>query len=81
MHTVYWHNGEQVSRTVLTVRFQLVSHGPPGSWHVAVFVQAILPYFQVAPSNHEDCEDVYTALVSHRSCSACCRMEESSPAG
>ena len=35
MRTVYCQNGEQVSRTVLTLRFQLVSRGPPGSWHMA----------------------------------------------
>ena len=33
MRTVYCQNGEQVSRTVLTLRFQLVCRGPPGSWH------------------------------------------------
>ena len=33
MRTVYCQNGEQVSRMVLTLRFQLVCRGPPGSWH------------------------------------------------
>ena len=33
MRTVYYQNGEQVSRTVLTLRFQLVCHGPPGRWY------------------------------------------------
>ena len=28
--------------------------------------RAIAAYFQVAPSNHEDWQEVYTALVSHR---------------
>ena len=50
MRTVYWQNGEQVSRAVLT----LCSRGPPGSWHATVSTRAILVYFQVAPSNHED---------------------------
>ena len=35
MRIVHWQNVEQVSRTVLTLRFQLVSRGPPGSWHAA----------------------------------------------
>ena len=66
MRIVHWQNGEQVSRTVLTLRFQLVSHGPPGNWHAAVCARAILAYLQVAPWNHEDWEEVYTASVSHR---------------
>ena len=56
MRTVYCQNGEQVS----------VSRGPLGSCHAAVSARAILAYFQVAPSNHEDWEEVHTALVSHR---------------
>ena len=36
MRTVYCQNVEQVSRTVLTLRFQFVCHGPPGSWHATV---------------------------------------------
>ena len=44
-----------------TLRFQLVSRGPPGSWHAA---RAILAYFQVAPSNHEDWEAVQRLLSS-----------------
>ena len=35
MRIVHWHNGEQVSRTVLPLRFQL-GRGLPGSWHAAV---------------------------------------------
>ena len=64
MCIVHWQNGEQVSRTVLILRFQLVSRGgPPGSWHATV---AILAYLLVAPSNHQDWEEVYTASVSRR---------------
>ena len=77
MRTVHWQNGEQVSRTVHTLRFQLVSRGPPGSWHAAV---SALAYFQVAPSNHEDWEEVQHRSVTE-GCSACRRMEESSLAG
>ena len=65
MRTIYCPNGEQVSRTVLTLCFQLVSRGPPGSWHAAVSARAILAYFQVALSN-QDLEEVYTASVIRR---------------
>ena len=75
----YCQNGEQVSKTVLTLRFQLVSRGPPGSWHAAVSARAILACFQVAPSNHEDLEAVQRRSVTE-GCSACHRMEESSRA-
>ena len=56
MRTVYCQNGEPVSRTVLTLCFQLVSRGPPGNWHAAVSarVESYIAYFQVAPSNHEE---------------------------
>jgi hypothetical protein len=80
MRTAHWQNGEQVSRTVLTLRFQLVSRGPPGSWHAAVSARAILAYFQVAPSNHKDWEAVQPRTVTE-SCSASRPMEESSLAG
>ena len=80
MRIVHWQNGEQVSRTVLTLRFQLVSRGPPGSWHAAVSARAILAYFQVAPSNREDWEEVQPRSVTEV-CSECRRMEESSLAG
>ena len=43
----HWQNGEQVSRTVLTLRFQLVSRGPPGNWHAAVCARAILAYYTI----------------------------------
>ena len=76
----YCQNGVQVSKTVLTLRFQLVSRGPPGSWHAAVSVRAILAYFQVAPLNHEDLEVVQRRSVTE-GYSACRRMEESSRAG
>ena len=76
MRTLHWQNGEQVSRTVLTV----VSRGPPGSWHAAVSARAILAYFRVAPSNHEDLEAVQRRSVTE-GCSACRRIEESSRAG
>ena len=72
----YCLNGDQVSKTVLTLRFQLVSRGPPGSWHAAVSARAILAYFRVAPSNHEDLEAVQRRSVTEV-CSACHRMEES----
>ena len=52
-------NGEQVSRTVLTLCFQLVSRGAPRSWHAAVCARA---NFQVAPSNHEDWEEVGSSV-------------------
>ena len=80
MRIVHWQNGEQVSRTVLTLRFQLVSRGPPGSWHAAVRARAILAYLQVAPWNHEDWEEVQPWSVTE-DCSACRRMEKSSLAG
>ena len=67
MRIVHWQNGEQVSRTVLTLRFQLVSRGPPGNWHAAVCARPILAYLQVAPWTE--------------GCSACRRMEDSSLAG
>ena len=51
MRTVHWQNGEQVSRTVLTFCFQLVSRGPPGSWHAAVSARAIHRRLQRMPSN------------------------------
>ena len=38
LHAYYCQNGEQVSRTVLPYGFQLVSRGPPGSWHAAVSI-------------------------------------------
>ena len=75
MRIVHWRNGEQVSRTVLTLCFQLVSRGPPGSWHAAVSAWAILAYLQVAPYNHEDWEKVQPRSVTE-GCSACRRMEE-----
>ena len=74
MRTVYWQNGEQVSRTVLTLRFQLVCRGPPGSWHAAISARAILAYFQDAPSNHEVWEEVQPRPVTEV-CSECRRME------
>ena len=55
MHAVNCQNGEQVSRTVLTLCFQLVCHGPPGSWHAAV-----------SPRAGEENGKI-TASVSHRS--------------
>ena len=58
----------------------LSSRGPPGSWHAAVSARAILAYFEVAPSNHEDWEEVQPRSVTEGS-SACCRMEENSLAG
>ena len=76
MRTVYRQNGEQVSRTVLTLCLQLVSRDPPGSWHATVFARAILAYLQVAPSNHENWEEVQPRSVTE-DCSACRRMDES----
>ena len=68
MRTVYCQNGELVSKTVLALRFQPVSRGPPGSWHAAV-PRAILAHLQVAPSNHEDWEEVQPRSVTE-DCSA-----------
>ena len=82
MRTVYWQNGEQVmSRTVLTLRFQLVSRGPLGSWHAPVSTREILAYLQVAPSNHEDWKQVQPRSVTEVDCSACRGMEVSFLAG
>ena len=50
MRTAYCQNGEQVSRTVLTVCFKFVSRGPPGSWHAVVSARAILAYFLHLPT-------------------------------
>jgi hypothetical protein len=61
--------GEQVSRTVRTLCFQVVSRGPQGSWHAAVSARSILAYFHVAPSN-EDWEEVQPRSVTE-DCSAC----------
>ena len=46
------------------LRFQLVSRGPPGSWHAEVSARAILAYFQVAASNREDCEEIQPRSVT-----------------
>ena len=48
---------QQVSRTVFTLRFQLVSRDLAGSKHAAVSTRAMPAYFQVASSNHEDWEE------------------------
>ena len=77
LRTVYFQNSEQVSRTVyiyLPYAFRSSVVGPPGSWHAAVLARAILAYFQVAPSNHEDWEEVQRRPVAE-ACSACHRGE------
>ena len=69
-----------VSRSAKRYLPYAFSCGPPGSWHAAVSARAILAYFQVAPSNHEDLEAVQRRSVTE-GCRACRRMEESSRAG
>ena len=60
----------------------LSSRGPPGSWHAAESARAIQAFFEVAPSNHDDWEEVQPAPRSVTEGGiACCRMEENSLAG
>ena len=68
MRTVYWQNGEQVSRTVLTLRFQLDRR--------AESVRCSSICTSLFPSNHEDLEEVQPEV-----CSKWRRMEEISLAG
>ena len=78
MRIVHWQNGEQVSRTVLTLRFQLVSRGQLACSSImctsnpSVFARCSLEPWRW--------EEVQPRSVTE-GCSTCRRMEESSLAG